>query len=61
LKQTGGRAVVQDEATSVVYGMPKAAAELGAADVIAPLNEMAAILMSAMRKNRSRDAEAGAG
>jgi two-component system chemotaxis response regulator CheB len=59
LKQAGGRAVVQDEASSVVYGMPKAASELGAADVIAPLNEIAAILMTAMRRNRSGSAEAG--
>lgn len=32
LRQAGARTYVQDEASSVVYGMPRAAVELGAAD-----------------------------
>ena len=31
LRQAGWLTIAQDRATSVVYGMPKAAAELGAA------------------------------
>ncbi len=32
--------IAQDEATSVVYGMPKAAAEMGAAEEILPLSDV---------------------
>jgi two-component system response regulator WspF len=32
--------IAQDRATSAVYGMPKAAAELGAAEQILPLNRI---------------------
>lgn len=41
---TGGWTVAQDEATSVVYGMPRAAFELGAAREILPLGAMGARL-----------------
>jgi two-component system chemotaxis response regulator CheB len=37
LRAAGGHTIAQDEATSVVYGMPKAAAELGAAGRVLPL------------------------
>ncbi len=40
-KNAGGRTIVQDEATSVVYGMPKVAWELGAADEQVPLDKVA--------------------
>jgi two-component system chemotaxis response regulator CheB len=38
--ERGGHTLVQDEGTSVVYGMPRAAAELGAAREILPLEEI---------------------
>ena len=41
IKQRGGRTIAQDEGTSVVYGMPKAAADIGAADSILPLPQIA--------------------
>jgi len=41
LKQTGGRTICQDEATSVVWGMPGAAVKLGAADAVLPLEAIA--------------------
>ncbi|AQT66876.1 Chemotaxis response regulator protein-glutamate methylesterase [Anaerohalosphaera lusitana] len=41
MKNAGAHTVVQDEATSVVYGMPKEAARVGAAEKIVPLNEVA--------------------
>lgn len=44
MKQLHDRAVkciCQDEASSVVYGMPKSAVELGAADLVLPLNQIA--------------------
>jgi two-component system chemotaxis response regulator CheB len=37
MHQTGARTVAQDEATCVVYGMPKEAVALGAVDRILPL------------------------
>ena len=40
VKAAGGYAIAQDEATSVIYGMPRAAAERGV-DKILPLTEIA--------------------
>jgi two-component system chemotaxis response regulator CheB len=41
MRETGAHTVAQDEATSVVFGMPREAIKLGAAQSILPLNEMA--------------------
>jgi len=41
LRRAGFFTVAQDEASSVVYGMPKAAAQLGAAETILPLDAIA--------------------
>jgi two-component system response regulator WspF len=41
LRRAGWLTVAQDEATSMVYGMPKAAAETGAAKHVLPPNEIA--------------------
>ena len=41
LHDVGARTIAQDEATCVVYGMPKEAVKLGAVDHIVPLNEIA--------------------
>ena len=40
----GGRTLAQDEASSVVYGMPRAAIERGAVDKVLSLSEMGAYL-----------------
>jgi two-component system chemotaxis response regulator CheB len=42
LKQAGCFVIAQDEASSVIYGMPRAAAEAGVTDVVLPLGEIAA-------------------
>jgi len=42
IKDQGGRTITQDRETSLIYGMPKAVADIGAADEIAPLGEIAA-------------------
>jgi len=47
IRQAGGRTVGQDEASSVVYGMPRAAFEIGAVERQAPLDRMAAELLKA--------------
>lgn len=41
LRAAGGRTLVQDEATCTVYGMPRAAVELGAAEQVVPMPRMA--------------------
>ena len=46
IKQAEGRTCAQDQTTSVIYGMPKAAVEAGAIDDIVPLAEVARWLRS---------------
>ncbi|MTI73942.1 MAG: chemotaxis response regulator protein-glutamate methylesterase [Stenotrophomonas sp.] len=46
MKQAGARTLVQDEASSVVWGMPGAAFKLGAADEVVPLEQVAARLLA---------------
>lgn len=41
LKAKGAHVIAQDEASCVVYGMPKAPTELGYADIVAPLSKIA--------------------
>jgi two-component system chemotaxis response regulator CheB len=54
LKEAGGRVLAQDEATSVVYGMPREAAVLGVVDQVLPLGEVARALASAWNGGRPR-------
>jgi Chemotaxis response regulator containing a CheY-like receiver domain and a methylesterase domain len=55
LKNAGARTFAQDEKTSIVYGMPKVAYELGAVEKVLPLEGIpsyivkAASLMSALK------------
>jgi two-component system chemotaxis response regulator CheB len=41
IREAGGVTFAQDEATSVVYGMPRAAKELGAASFVLPIQQIA--------------------
>jgi len=41
MRSAGARTLAQDEATSVVFGMPKAAIDLGAAERVLPLGRLA--------------------
>jgi len=43
LRRAGWFTIAQDQATSVIYGMPKAARDLDAADLILPLQTIAAL------------------
>jgi two-component system, chemotaxis family, protein-glutamate methylesterase/glutaminase len=57
IKAAGGYALAQDEASSIIYGMPKAAAETGCLDAILPLSGLAAGIVDAVyRVCRERDA-----
>jgi two-component system chemotaxis response regulator CheB len=49
LKRAGARVLAQDEASCVVYGMPRAAVEAGLADEILPLDRMAAAIAATLR------------
>ena len=46
VKQRGGRILVQDEATSVVWGMPGAVANAGLASAVLPLPKVAGAIMT---------------
>lgn len=41
IKQLGGKVLVQDESTSVIFGMPKKVIEAGFADEVLPLDKIA--------------------
>lgn len=45
MRQAGARTLAQDEASSVVFGMPKAAIDLGAAERTVPLDRMAEFVL----------------
>lgn len=45
LRKHGAKTFAQDEASSVVYGMPREAARVGAAEKILPLNEVAPLIV----------------
>lgn len=49
LKDLGGSCIVQDEASCVVYGMPKAIVDNGLADVIAPLEKISDVINRAFK------------
>jgi len=46
VKQAGGLTIAQDEKSSMIYGMPQAAAQTGCVDIVLPLNEIASKLVS---------------
>ena len=45
MRQAGATCIAQDEASSVVYGMPREAAVLGAAQQILPLSDIASAIL----------------
>ena len=49
MKQTGATTVAQDEATCIVYGMPKEAVRLGGVDKVLPLGSIAGAILSLAR------------
>jgi two-component system, chemotaxis family, protein-glutamate methylesterase/glutaminase len=45
MRDAGAATIAQDEASSVVYGMPKAAVELGAAERVVALDDLASAML----------------
>lgn len=63
LHEAGGQIVIEDESTCVVYGMPRAVAERGLADKMAPIQKIAAavtdlILAQTEAKNCNSETDA---
>jgi two-component system chemotaxis response regulator CheB len=52
MKQAGARTVAQDKDSCVVFGMPRAAIELGAADEIKPLHEVPETILRLLATKR---------
>lgn len=47
-RQNGAYTIAQDEASSIVFGMPKEAIECGAAQKVVPLHQMAKAMIDAV-------------
>jgi two-component system, chemotaxis family, response regulator WspF len=54
LRQAGWHTIAQDERTSVVYGMPQAASQLGAAVEVLPIDKIADSVVNEINRLRSR-------
>lgn len=52
MREQGARTLAQDESTSAIFGMPQAAIKLGAAQEVAPLEEVPAWLIRMVRRKR---------
>jgi len=50
LKESGAFTVAQDEESCVVFGMPKEAIKLGGAEKVAPLEQIAQVLVNSLRE-----------
>ena len=48
IRRAGGRTIAENEETSVIYGMPKAAIEAGVVDRAVPLHEIADAILAAV-------------
>jgi two-component system, chemotaxis family, protein-glutamate methylesterase/glutaminase len=49
IRDAGGRTIVQDEATSLVFGMPREAIRTGAAELVRPLDKIAESIVQAIQ------------
>jgi two-component system chemotaxis response regulator CheB len=54
IRRAGGRTIAQDESTSVVFGMPREAILLGAAEQVLPLDRVAPALIALAEAGASR-------
>jgi chemotaxis response regulator CheB len=54
LRKSGAMTIAQDRATSIVYGMPKAAVELGAAARVLPLDAISPALVQLVNGSSAR-------
>ena len=54
IRDVGGRGIVQDEATSTIYGMPQAALNVAGAERVLPLGQVAAGIVELLGTPRRR-------
>jgi two-component system chemotaxis response regulator CheB len=54
MRSAGARTLAQDEATCVVFGMPKAAIDMGAAERVLPLGQLAEAALRSVQAQQSR-------
>jgi two-component system chemotaxis response regulator CheB len=59
MREAGAHTIAEDESTCIVYGMPREAIEMGAADEIVPLPLVAARIGDALRRHDAVAAPAG--
>jgi two-component system chemotaxis response regulator CheB len=59
IRTGGGLTIAQNEATCVVYGMPRVAVERGAAELVLPLGQIAAALVGGADRTRAAGRRAG--
>jgi two-component system chemotaxis response regulator CheB len=57
LRRAGAATIGQDEASCVVYGMPREAARLNAVETVASLADMPNALANALRSNRKGEGQ----
>ena len=50
IKKSQGLTIAEDQSTSVVFGMPKAAIEAGAIDTVLPLPQVADGILQCLKK-----------
>jgi two-component system, chemotaxis family, protein-glutamate methylesterase/glutaminase len=55
MRDSGARTIAQDEATSVVFGMPAAAIALGAAEFVLPLEKIASTILKLSDRGQGRN------
>ena len=53
IREAGGQVFVQDEATSVVWGMPGFVAKAGLADKVLPLQQLGSEIVRRVRAGRA--------
>jgi two-component system, chemotaxis family, protein-glutamate methylesterase/glutaminase len=61
MREAGARTLAQDEATCVVFGMPKVAIDMGAAQQILPLSRLAPTALALMRESEAGGARTAGG
>lgn len=59
IREKGGRVICQDQASSVVWGMPGATVKAGLADRVASLAEMPSVVLDAVRAGTSLRMDGG--
>ena len=54
LRKAGGLTLAQDEATSTIFGMPRAAIDMGAVEKVVSLDQIAPLVNNLWRQGKGR-------